>query len=61
MTSKGKRSVFIDEVEILISESTYLDKVDELLIKAGSDREHILSATIFLIFMADFTFTSQLF
>lgn len=30
MTRKGRRSVFIDEVEILISESTYLDKVDEL-------------------------------
>ena len=25
-----------------------LDKVDDLLLKAGSDREHILSATIYL-------------
>ena len=30
------------------------DKVDELLITAGSDREHILSATIYLNKMADF-------
>lgn len=27
---------------------TMLDKVDELLNKAGSDREHILSATIYI-------------
>ncbi|ATX81617.1 Enamine deaminase RidA, house cleaning of reactive enamine intermediates, YjgF/YER057c/UK114 family [Mariprofundus ferrinatatus] len=27
---------------------TMLDKVDELLIKAGSDRRHILSATIYI-------------
>jgi enamine deaminase RidA (YjgF/YER057c/UK114 family) len=33
---------------------TMLDKVDELLIAAGSDREHILSATIYLNKMADF-------
>ena len=33
---------------------TMLDKVDELLITAGSDREHILSATIYLNKMADF-------
>ncbi len=33
---------------------TMLDKVDELLIASGSDREHILSATIYLNKMADF-------
>jgi enamine deaminase RidA (YjgF/YER057c/UK114 family) len=33
---------------------TMLDKVDELLITAGSDREHMLSATIYLKTMADF-------
>jgi len=33
---------------------TMLDKVDELLIEAGSDREHMLSATIYLKDMKDF-------
>lgn len=33
---------------------TMLDKVDDLLIRAGSDREHILSATIYLKTMDDF-------
>jgi len=33
---------------------TMLDKVDALLIQAGSDREHILSATIYLKTMDDF-------
>jgi len=33
---------------------TTLDKVDTLLAQAGSDREHILSATIFLKDMQDF-------
>ena len=33
---------------------TMLDKVDALLIDAGSDREHILSATIYIKDMADF-------
>lgn len=33
---------------------TMLDKVDGLLEQAGSDREHILSATIFLKTMDDF-------
>lgn len=28
--------------------STMLDKVDDLLLKAGSDRKHILSATIYI-------------
>lgn len=33
---------------------TMLDKVDGLLIDAGSDREHILSATIYIKDMLDF-------
>ena len=33
---------------------TMLDKVDALLEQAGSDREHILSATIYLRDMKDF-------
>ncbi|WP_417615077.1 RidA family protein [Oceanisphaera sp.] len=33
---------------------TMLDKVDELLLAAGSSREHMLSATIYLKTMADF-------
>ncbi len=32
---------------------TMLDKVDELLIEAGSDRQHILSATIYVKDMAE--------
>jgi len=35
--------------------SSMLDKVDELLIQAGSSREHILSATIFIKDMKDFS------
>ena len=34
---------------------TMLDKVDELLLEAGSSREHVLSATIFLKTMNDFS------
>ena len=34
---------------------TMLDKVDELLLEAGSSREHILSVTIFLKTMNDFS------
>lgn len=34
---------------------TMLAKVDDLLIKAGSSREHILSATIYLKTMGDFS------
>jgi len=34
--------------------STMLDKVDELLKQAGSDREHILSATIYVKDMSYF-------
>ena len=33
---------------------TMLDKVDDLLIQAGSDRKHMLSATIYLKTMDDF-------
>lgn len=33
---------------------TMLDKVDALLISAGSDRQHILSATIYLADMQEF-------
>ena len=33
---------------------TTLDKVDSLLIQAGSDRKHMLSATIYLKTMDDF-------
>lgn len=33
---------------------TMLDKVEELLLEAGSDKEHMLSATIYLKDMKDF-------
>ena len=33
---------------------TMLDKVDQLLLDAGSDREHMLSATIYIKDMQDF-------
>lgn len=33
---------------------TMLDKVDDLLLEAGSDREHILSATVYIKDMQDF-------
>ena len=33
---------------------TMLDKVDDLLTQAGSDRQHILSATIYIKDMQDF-------
>ena len=33
---------------------TMLDKVDSLLVQAGSDRKHMLSATIYLKTMDDF-------
>lgn len=36
-----------------------LDKVDELLLKAGSDREHMLSATIYIKDMKDFAEMNQ--
>lgn len=38
---------------------TMLDKVDQLLIQAGSDREHILSATIYVKTMEDFAAMNQ--
>jgi enamine deaminase RidA (YjgF/YER057c/UK114 family) len=34
--------------------NTMLEKVDELLLEAGSDREHMLSATLYLRDMKDF-------
>ncbi|MCK5662388.1 MAG: RidA family protein [Thiotrichaceae bacterium] len=34
---------------------TMLEKVDDLLLQSGSDREHILSATIYLKSMQDFS------
>ena len=33
---------------------TMLDKVDALLVQAGSDREHMLSATVYVRDMKDF-------
>lgn len=42
------------EQDITEQTQTMLDKVDALLIQAGSDREHILSATIYLKEMSDF-------
>lgn len=38
---------------------TMLEKVDELLIIAGSDRKHMLSATIYLKDMKDFAEMNQ--
>jgi len=35
--------------------ATMLEKVDELLLQAGSDREHLLSATIYVRDMKDFS------
>jgi len=34
--------------------ATTLEKVDELLLEAGSDREHMLSATVYIRDMKDF-------
>ncbi|QQL44916.1 RidA family protein [Sulfuriroseicoccus oceanibius] len=34
--------------------ATMLEKVDELLVQAGSDRNHMLSATVYLRDMKDF-------
>jgi len=34
--------------------ATMLEKVDELLVQAGSDRKHMLSATVYLRDMKDF-------
>jgi len=38
---------------------TMLDKVDSLLEQAGSDRNHILSATIYIKDMADFAHMNE--
>ena len=40
--------------DIVLQTQTMLDKVDELLIQAGSDRSHMLSATIYIKDMNDF-------
>lgn len=42
------------EVSIREQTETMLEKVDELLIEAGSDREHMLSATVYIRDMKDF-------
>ncbi|AXN31789.1 RidA family protein [Vibrio coralliilyticus] len=39
---------------IIEQTQTMLDKVEELLLEAGSDKEHMLSATIYLKDMKDF-------
>ena len=40
--------------DISAQTATMLEKVDELLAQAGSDRQHILSATIYIKDMQDF-------
>ncbi|MDA7629692.1 RidA family protein [bacterium] len=40
--------------EISEQTSTMLEKVDELLLQSGSDREHLLSATVYVRDMKDF-------
>jgi len=42
------------ETEITAQTETMLEKVDELLLEAGSDREHMLSATVYVRDMKDF-------
>ncbi|SHH23464.1 RidA family protein [Ferrimonas marina] len=42
------------DADITEQTQTMLDKVDALLEQAGSDREHMLSATIYLSTMDDF-------
>ena len=39
---------------ITLQTQSMLDKVDELLIQAGSDRHHLLSATLYIKDMKDF-------
>ena len=41
--------------DISAQTTTMLEKVDELLEQAGSDRQHILSATIYIKDMQDFS------
>ena len=45
--------------DITAQTQTMLDKVDVLLEQSGSDREHILSATIYIKEMADFAKMNQ--
>ncbi|MCK5829635.1 MAG: RidA family protein [Methylococcales bacterium] len=42
------------DTDIKEQTQTMLDKVDDLLVQAGSDRKHILSATIYIKEMNDF-------
>lgn len=42
------------DAEIKEQTQTMLDKVDDLLLQAGSDRKHILSATVYIKDMKDF-------
>ncbi len=42
------------EIHIGEQTTTMLEKVDELLLESGSDREHLLSATIYIRDMKDF-------
>lgn len=42
------------DTDIKEQTQTMLDKVDDLLAQAGSDRKHILSATIYIKNMKDF-------
>ena len=39
---------------------TMLEKVDELLLQAGSDREHMLSATVYVRDMKDFAAMNEI-
>ena len=41
--------------DIAVQTGTMLERVDALLLEAGSDRYHILSATIYIKDMADFS------
>lgn len=43
-----------DEATVAEQAKTMLAKVDALLAEAGSDREHLLSATVYLRDMSDF-------
>jgi len=40
--------------DIRVQTATMLEKVDDLLLEAGSDREHLLSATVYIRDMKDF-------
>ncbi|MCP4076627.1 MAG: RidA family protein [Gammaproteobacteria bacterium] len=43
------------DTDIKEQTQTMLQKVDDLLLQSGSDREHILSATIYIKSMKDFS------